>query len=236
MMLHKHWGRIQKEAAKETGTKVGGHRKIVRNKHKQKLKENEKQMLGDAKDGSTEKGHEIVQSGQNTDVSDENQRETGQKFSVNESSDFVSASVLHVPITKYVTEETDLLQLLRDNIPVITKQGLPVLDDNNMCRSHEESTLSDTYTSLTEKTLSDTSPEDKRLAETSQLKSDTLMLTGLHTCGNLAPSIFRIFLANPSATVMCNVGCCYQHLDEEFWTETGATEGEFFVKYASTEK
>ena len=42
-------------------------------------------------------------------------------------------------------------------------------------------------------------------------------LMGLHTCGNLAPDSLKIFLANPSIKFCCNVGCCYHHLDEEFF-------------------
>ena len=42
--------------------------------------------------------------------------------------------------------------------------------------------------------------------------------SGLHTCGNLAPASLRIFLANPTMKLCCNVGCCYHLLDEEFYT------------------
>jgi hypothetical protein len=42
-------------------------------------------------------------------------------------------------------------------------------------------------------------------------------LMGLHTCGNLAPDSLKIFLANPNMKFCCNVGCCYHHLDEEFY-------------------
>ena len=44
------------------------------------------------------------------------------------------------------------------------------------------------------------------------------LFTGLHTCGNLAPASLRIFLANPTMKLCCNVGCCYHLLDEEFYT------------------
>ena len=45
-----------------------------------------------------------------------------------------------------------------------------------------------------------------------------LYFLGLHTCGNLAPASLRIFLANPTMKLCCNVGCCYHLLDEEFYT------------------
>jgi len=48
-------------------------------------------------------------------------------------------------------------------------------------------------------------------------EKQSLGLMGLHTCGNLAPDSLKIFLANPSIKFCCNVGCCYHHLDEEFY-------------------
>ncbi|XP_064627763.1 probable methyltransferase-like protein 25 [Lineus longissimus] len=44
-----------------------------------------------------------------------------------------------------------------------------------------------------------------------------VLLTGLHTCGNLAPSMLRIFSENDAVGSICNVGCCYQHVEEEFF-------------------
>ena len=46
---------------------------------------------------------------------------------------------------------------------------------------------------------------------------ETTGLMGLHTCGNLAPNSLKIFLANNSMKFCCNVGCCYHHLDEEYY-------------------
>ncbi|KAK4293153.1 hypothetical protein Pmani_034130 [Petrolisthes manimaculis] len=43
-----------------------------------------------------------------------------------------------------------------------------------------------------------------------------LGLVGLHTCGNLAPTSMRLFLSNPKVSFLCNVGCCYHLLEEEF--------------------
>ena len=42
------------------------------------------------------------------------------------------------------------------------------------------------------------------------------MLTGLHTCGNLSANVLRIFASRQSAVVVCQVGCCYNLLDERF--------------------
>ncbi|XP_072170021.1 probable methyltransferase-like protein 25 [Diadema setosum] len=46
--------------------------------------------------------------------------------------------------------------------------------------------------------------------------TEPFMMVGLHTCGNLAPSMLRIFVANPSLQCLCGVGCCYHHVTEEF--------------------
>ena len=215
-----------------------------------------------------------------------------------------SDSVVHVPIAQYVTEETDLLQLLRDNLPVISTKGAGSVncDSTNKWDDLKESSSSvcseaqssstcttsannvntvrneqtgdlnlnaqcvfvsssrtDHIVCTDEPTTSNqdaptheydinSSPENPNtLAESTnksvvssdncsvtdsaiddnntESSSRSLMLTGLHTCGNLAPNIFRIFLANPHARVLCNVGCCYQMLTEEFWTEEGSPKG-----------
>ena len=54
------------------------------------------------------------------------------------------------------------------------------------------------------------------LADATQMCSERVMLTGLHTCGNLAASMLDMFCADSAAGVLCNVGCCYHHLDEVF--------------------
>lgn len=45
-------------------------------------------------------------------------------------------------------------------------------------------------------------------------------LSGLHTCGNLAASCLDIYAANPNIRCICNVGCCYHLLIEEFKSNT----------------
>lgn len=45
-------------------------------------------------------------------------------------------------------------------------------------------------------------------------------LSGLHTCGNLASDSLKIFVNNPSVICLCNIGCCYHLLKEEFIDDT----------------
>ncbi|XP_063970159.1 probable methyltransferase-like protein 25 [Lytechinus pictus] len=49
--------------------------------------------------------------------------------------------------------------------------------------------------------------------------SEPFMMVGLHTCGDLAPSMLRIFQSNPSMHCLCNVGCCHHLVTEEFARE-----------------
>ena len=42
-------------------------------------------------------------------------------------------------------------------------------------------------------------------------------MIGLTCVKSLAPDSLRIFLHNPMANFICNVGCCYHHLNEEFY-------------------
>ncbi|XP_068611340.1 probable methyltransferase-like protein 25 [Brachionichthys hirsutus] len=42
------------------------------------------------------------------------------------------------------------------------------------------------------------------------------VMAGLHTCGDLAPSTLRMFVAEPELAAVCSVGCCYHLLSEEF--------------------
>lgn len=39
-------------------------------------------------------------------------------------------------------------------------------------------------------------------------------ITGLHTCGDLAANVLRLFLQSPTARAVCVVGCCYHQISE----------------------
>lgn len=44
------------------------------------------------------------------------------------------------------------------------------------------------------------------------LSDDGVILVGLHTCGDLAPTTLRLFHESPTVKAMVNVGCCYNLL------------------------
>lgn len=54
--------------------------------------------------------------------------------------------------------------------------------------------------------------------------SDGLVLVGLHTCGDLAPTAIKIFLNDGHVKALCLVGCCYHLLSQSSAEETDITE------------
>ena len=50
-----------------------------------------------------------------------------------------------------------------------------------------------------------------------KFNGNRLGLIGLHTCGNLASDSIKIWINNSTMKFLCNVGCCYHHIDEEFY-------------------
>lgn len=50
--------------------------------------------------------------------------------------------------------------------------------------------------------------------------NSTLGIVGLHTCGNLSSISLKLLIANPSVHFLCNVGCCYHLIKEEFCTDS----------------
>ena len=59
-----------------------------------------------------------------------------------------------------------------------------------------------------------------------RLDDTHLGLIGLHTCGNLAADSIKIWATNKSIKFLCNVGCCYHHIDEEFYRNPYLLNGE----------
>jgi len=54
--------------------------------------------------------------------------------------------------------------------------------------------------------------------------SDGLVLVGLHTCGDLAPTAIKIFLNDCHVKALCLVGCCYHLLSQVSLEEISSTE------------
>ncbi|XP_074660256.1 putative methyltransferase-like protein 25 [Tubulanus polymorphus] len=62
---------------------------------------------------------------------------------------------------------------------------------------------------------------DKIMDENFPNENSGVLVTGLHTCGNLAANILRIFASNDNCLALCNVGCCYNLINEEFSESQG---------------
>lgn len=77
-------------------------------------------------------------------------------------------------------------------------------------------TQNDLYKTTAKMIFADT--DLKRLAVETfpEEEIDDVCLVGLHTCGNLASNSLKQFVANDDMKLLCNVGCCYHLLHEEF--------------------
>lgn len=82
-------------------------------------------------------------------------------------------------------------------------------------QTSEGNTIEGLYRPVTE--FIDERTDFVRLAEENfQETFDTFCLTGLHTCGNLASNSLKIYQNNDKIKALCNIGCCYHLLVEEF--------------------
>ncbi|GAB1609193.1 methyltransferase-like protein 25 [Argonauta hians] len=68
------------------------------------------------------------------------------------------------------------------------------------------------------KLISECDDDDDDDAEEGDVSDEgtKLLVSGLHTCGDLCPTALRFFSQNPAALLLCNVSCCYHLLTEEF--------------------
>ena len=54
------------------------------------------------------------------------------------------------------------------------------------------------------------------IAQNTCHQSTHTLLTGLHTCGDLAANVLRVFTCSPHVQVVCSIGCCYHMIYEHF--------------------
>lgn len=67
------------------------------------------------------------------------------------------------------------------------------------------------------------------LTEHFEVEGDpNILLAGLHTCGNLAPTCLQLFVNNKNIHSICNVGCCYHLIDEYFSNNSSKMSPENF--------
>ncbi|XP_064089296.1 probable methyltransferase-like protein 25 isoform X2 [Macrobrachium nipponense] len=168
------------------------------------------------------------------------------------SSQYNRDSSRHIAITAFVTENTDLLQVVKASIESgdDVSSGSLVEDGSSSFTGNQSSSFENEYRELMRssdtrrledgnaKYYIDRASKSERPQESGERDSaenyvlknkespvasqnkwsdvNKLGLVGLHTCGNLAPSSMKIFLSNPALAFLCNVGCCYHLMEEEF--------------------
>lgn len=91
------------------------------------------------------------------------------------------------------------------------KKNIEVVNMDN-----DEALRNDLYKTTSKMIFANT--DLKTLAAETFPDEDTseLCLVGLHTCGNLASNSLKQFVRNDEIKLVCNVGCCYHLLFEEF--------------------
>jgi hypothetical protein len=70
----------------------------------------------------------------------------------------------------------------------------------------------------------ETPPQNTRNLQAWPKSSENFLLVGLHTCGDLAPTLLRVFSQCDNAVGIVSVGCCYMKLSHEIAkTDQGTT-------------
>ncbi|KAL7828079.1 hypothetical protein AOLI_G00312310 [Acnodon oligacanthus] len=112
------------------------------------------------------------------------------------SPDIMEQATPRVPPSQLSLEERERRK--RDNLERKVRDGRGNTDNRNLF-----SPLTSYVTAETELRTLITELEDA-------------VMVGLHTCGDLAPSTLRMFVAKPELQAVCSVGCCYHLLSEQF--------------------
>lgn len=107
-------------------------------------------------------------------------------------------------VEKNVEKNVD--RALHDNLRFVTQFIDEKTDIDNLIERHFADSSDEDQNDVTKK---------RRQVEDLSTSIRRFGLVGLHTCGPLAVSSFRIFLAKKGARFCCNVGCCYHLLQEE---------------------
>ncbi|XP_013382152.1 methyltransferase-like protein 25 [Lingula anatina] len=128
----------------------------------------------------------------------------------------------YVPMTMFVTESTDLERLISSSLSdnsIHDSSGCLEMSPANCAIDHsgEKEVASLNTTESIEAESEQTFKQEKNVTDRCDIDS-CVMLTGLHTCGNLSPTILKLFAQSDSARLLCVVGCCYHLIDEEFFT------------------
>ena len=171
-------------------------------------------------------------------------RGTSECLLMEKSEDLNSDCGSYVPLTMFVNTETDLKAIAKESFPFLScgnsaRTKLTAISESESCDQCEH--LSENNSAGSNAGFNtDLQKHDKLPAESGKTtrphtrtkmsididkkyEQDVddigIMLTGLHTCGDLASSMLELFVTNPDIKSLCSVGCCYHLLSEEFGEE-----------------
>lgn len=105
------------------------------------------------------------------------------------------SSPIFAPLTSHITTETELGELIQE---LEVGPAAPSSSINSTVEPHAVRAL---FSFLSLHTVS---------------RFQEAVMVGLHTCGDLAPSTLRMFVAKAELAAVCSVGCCYHLLSEQF--------------------
>lgn len=145
--------------------------------------------------------------------------------------DQLSPKGKYVPVTMFVTQKTNLLDLLGTHFKVPCTSGLTVAQVTEISERMAEAVSADPSPEKSDESSAQHSKEASGDQATATETCDEFMMTGLHTCGNLASSVIKLFVGNSHATRLCNIGCCYHLLEEEFIRNPFLHDGKTLFKY-----
>lgn len=168
---------------------------------KQARKEKEDQLLKSQQDD------------ENTSNEDKNKNESNasQNFATKEDIK-VESNLMNgklIGITKFLLQDTNLLDLLNQsfNDPNYELETTNPSEDKISSKTSEQKSC-------------DWNIENRESSHITLENNTTLGMVGLHTCGNLSSISLALFVSNPSVHFVCNVGCCYHLIKEEFCNDT----------------
>ncbi|XP_069158797.1 probable methyltransferase-like protein 25 [Procambarus clarkii] len=212
---------------------------VIRNdklqRHWEKLKQSEwNKMEGKAtkKGKMRRKSGNSVHSSSSSDLVTLKSAETSAKCPYSDS----GSCGKYIAITRFITDDANLVQIVQavdDEVHAekvstqsamldVNKDGdgqfMQIIQDSTV-QEHIQTDL-ELGENLEKMNLFTNSPnqDDSACGNTfiPDVKVPHLGLVGLHTCGNLASSSLRLFVSNSEVHFLCNVGCCYHLIEEEF--------------------
>ncbi|XP_065366654.1 probable methyltransferase-like protein 25 [Calliphora vicina] len=110
-------------------------------------------------------------------------------------------------------ESKGLTPARRGNLKQKRQQKSFVEENQNLCNEN------DNYKTIDKFITSDMDLDgllQQQFPQTDSTETPTICLTGLHTCGNLAATCLKLFHSQSNCKLMCNIGCCYHLLKEQY--------------------